>query len=115
MGPVTAVEYLGSTCVITLRGDIDAFTTPGLRLDLRRLGADAAVSMLVLDLRAVTFLDSSALGAFVGALRLVRERGALLRIVQPRTAAARIFAQTGLDAVLELHPTREQALSAGSA
>lgn len=114
MSPVTP-EYLGDICVVTLNGEIDAYTTPALRLDLRRLSEDTAVATLLIDLSSVTFLDSSALGAIVGALRLLRERGAGLRIVQPRTAAGRIFVQTGLDAVLELHSTREQALSAGSA
>jgi anti-anti-sigma regulatory factor len=34
--------------------------------------------------------------------------------VQPRTAAARIFELTGLDAVLDLYPDRAAAVSAAS-
>ena len=63
--------------------------------------------MLVIDLAAVTFLDSSVLGALVGALRRLRERGGTLRIVRPANAAARIFELTGLDAVLDLYADRE--------
>ena len=70
--------------------------------------------IVVVDLEAVTFLDSSALGALVGVLRRLRERDGQLRIVQPRTAAARIFELTGLDAVLDLYPDRAAALSAAS-
>jgi anti-sigma B factor antagonist len=106
----------GGIRVVTLRGEIDAFTAPSLRLELERhIEESAAVSssVFVIDLAGVTFLDSSALGALVGALRLLRERGATLRVVEPEGAAKRIFAQTGLDAVLTLYPTRELALSRG--
>ena len=68
---------------------------------------------MVVDLEAVAFLDSSAL-ALVGMLRRLRERDGQLRIVQPRTAAARIFEPTGLDAVLDLYSDRAAALSAAS-
>ena len=111
MADMTGFDNLGGTCVVTLRGELDAYTTPALRLDLHRLVAEPTLSMLVIDLSNVTFLDSSALGAIVGALRVLRERGGELRIVKPQSAAARIFHQTGLDAVLGLYPTREQALS----
>ena len=70
---------------------------------------------VVVDLEAVSFLDSSALGALVGVFRRLRERDGQLRIVQPRTAASRIFELTGLDAVLDLYPDRAAALSAASA
>lgn len=110
---MTACEDIGGIRVITVRGEIDAYTAPALRLELDRLIQESALmSACVIDLTGVTFLDSSALGVLVGALRLLRGRGAALRIVEPETAAARIFTQTGLDAVLELYPTRELALSA---
>jgi len=113
MVKMTPFEDLRSSRIVTLHGEVDAFTAPALRLELERLIESATVSTFVIDLAAVTFLDSSALGAFVGALRLLRERGATLRIVEPQGAAARIFAHTGLDEVLALYPTRELALKSG--
>ncbi|MEO5634622.1 STAS domain-containing protein [Gaiella sp.] len=104
----------GGIRVVTLGGEIDAFTAPSLRLEFERLIKESsAVSTFVIDLEGVTFLDSSALGALVGALRLLRVQGATLRVVEPHGAAKRIFAQTGLDAVFALYPTRELALSRG--
>jgi anti-sigma B factor antagonist len=114
MDSVTSIEPVGDVHVVTLRGEIDAFTAPSLREDLRHLVEDVGALAVVVDLASVTFLDSSALGALVGVLRRLRERGGRLRIVQPHTAAARIFELTGLDAVLELYPDREAALSAAS-
>jgi len=112
MDPVTSIETVAAAHVVTLRGEIDAFTAPSLRDDLRHLVEDTGALTVVVDLAAVTFLDSSALGALVGGVRRRRERGGQLLIVQPRTAASRIFELTGLDAVLDLYPDREAALSA---
>ena len=111
---VTSIETVGDVHVVTLRGEIDAFTAPSLRDDLRHLVEDTGAVTVVVDLGAVTFLDSSALGALVGVLRRLRERNGQLRIVQPRTAAARIFELTGLDAVLDLYPDRAAAVSAAN-
>jgi anti-sigma B factor antagonist len=111
---VGRIEQLGDAYVVTLGGEIDAFNAPSLRVDLRRLVEETGASTIVVDLAAVTFLDSSALGALVGLLRRVRERNGRLRIVLPEAHAARIFELTGLDEVLDLYPGREAALSATS-
>ena len=115
MDSVTPVEIVGELHIVTLRGEIDAFTAPTLRADLRHLVEERGARIVVVDLEAVTFLDSSALGALVGAFRRLRERDGQLRIVEPRAAASRIFELTGLDAVLDLYPDREAAISAASA
>src|SRR5689334_11709754 len=115
MDSVTLIEIVDNASIVTLRGEIDAFSAPSLRDDLRQLVEDAGALVVVVDLEAVTFLDSSALGALVGVFRRLRERDGRLLIVQPRTAAGRIFELTGLDAVLDLFADRAVALSAASA
>ena len=114
MAPATTIEQFGEAYVVTLGGEIDAYNAPALRLDLRRLIEDVGASTIVVDLAAVTFLDSTALGVLVGALRRLRERNGRLRIVRPQATAARIFELTGLDTVLEFYPERDAALNAES-
>lgn len=115
MQTVTTIQDLGDLFLVTLRGEIDAFTAPSLRDDLHKLVDERGAETVVIDLSAVTFLDSSALGALVGVLRRLRERDGRLLIVPPDNAAARIFELTGLDAVLDLRETRDEAISAASA
>jgi anti-sigma B factor antagonist len=106
------VEDAGDLVVVAPSGELDAFTAPELRSELHRLLEDASTTRLVVDLTAVTFLDSSALGVLVGALRRLRERSGELHIVQPRPTVLRIFEVTGLDAVFTLHGARGDALAA---
>lgn len=108
----TTVEQVGGVWVVTVRGEIDAFTAPDLRLALRQLIEERGASTLVIDLAAVTFLDSTALGVLLGALRRLRERDGSLLVVEPHPPAARVFELTGLDTVLDLYPGRDAALEA---
>jgi anti-sigma B factor antagonist len=109
------VEDADGLAVVMPAGELDAFTAPELRSELHRLLEDAYTRRLVVDLTAVTFLDSSALGVLVGALRRLRERGGELHLVQPRPTARRIFELTALDAVFTLHGARDEALAAARA
>ena len=60
--------------VIAVSGEIDVATAPQLRECLHRVIAQGE-STIVLDLLGVTFLDSTALGVLVGALKRCREAG----------------------------------------
>mgnify|MGYP000315357322 CR=1 FL=1 len=97
--------------VVSPAGDLDAYTAPEVRAALTDLIEEGA-AVVVCDLSAVTFLDSSGLGALIGALKRLRERGGELLIVQPGPSARRIFALTALDRVLPLFDSRAEALAA---
>jgi len=84
--------------VLHLRGELDAHEASQIRARLHEL-IDEGPSTVVVDLSAVTFLDSTILGLLVGGLRRMREQGGELRLVYPPDPARRIFAFTGLDRV----------------
>jgi anti-sigma B factor antagonist len=111
---VTIEKADSGAFVVSPAGELDAYTSPDLRAELHQLIDTGGARRLVVDLTAVTFLDSSALGVLVGALRRLRERQGELHIVQPRPTVRRIFEITALDGIFELHATREQALAAAA-
>lgn len=86
--------------VLRLDGELDAFVAPDLRERLQQAIEDARdAGLLIIDLSRVSFLDSTILGALVGALRRMREQGGEIRLVYPPHPVSRIFELTGLDAV----------------
>jgi anti-sigma B factor antagonist len=109
---VSIQEARDGVVVVSPRGELDAYTTPGLRAELHRLVEEGSRT-LVVDLTGVTFLDSSALGVLVGTLKRLREREGELRIVEPRPTVRRAFEVTSLDQILAMYPTREAALRPG--
>lgn len=98
--------------VLRARGDLDAYTAPGLRSELHA-ATEGEATLVVVDLADVTFIDSAGLGALVGAHRRMREADGALRIVRPPDLVARAFELTGLDEILDLRDDREHALASG--
>ena len=82
------------TVGITVQGELDMSAAPELSEAIAR--ARAGGDTLVLDLSAVTFLDSSAIGALVAAGREVHEKGGRLQIGPRSDVVDRILEITGL-------------------
>jgi anti-sigma B factor antagonist len=112
IGDDTAVQDAENVALIVAGGELDYEASPQLRA--RILSAiDSGKRNLVLDLSAVGFIDSTAIGVLAGALaRLDQVGGGSLAVVCTHEKVLQIFDITGLDDVIELHDSREQALSA---
>ena len=96
--------------VITLSGRLTAATAPQLRDKIKQF-VEADTTELLLDIHAVTFLDSSGLAAMVSGLKSARERGGWLRLAGAAPQVASVFKLTMLDRVFELYPSVEAALA----
>ena len=95
--------------VLQISGEVDVYTAPQVRDRVIRLLADG-VRHVVADLREVTFLDSTGLGALVGSLKRVREQDGSLELVVADGRIMTIFRVTGLDRVFALHPSFPDAI-----
>jgi anti-sigma B factor antagonist len=88
--------------VIVARGEIDLATSPILRSELAVVLTNRP-DEIVLDLRRVSFVDSSGLGVLVGALKRLREAGGeRFVIVGAHDAVRKIFSITGLNTLFDL-------------
>lgn len=91
-----------------LRGAMDLGTASGLTATLEAVIRESR-GAFVIDLCDVTFLDSSGVSVLVRARAMLgREERALL-IICPPGPARRIFELAGIDDLLELFETRDQA------
>lgn len=94
--------------VVLATGELDAFAVPDIDRAFAEAGTDARV---VVDLVDVSFLDSTALGTLVRAVRRLHERDGSVRVVLPGTTARRIFEITTLDRVLPVADSRATAIA----
>jgi anti-sigma B factor antagonist len=105
------VERRADGAVVVAEGEIDMATSPTLREALREPAA-AEAAALVLDLRAVSFMDSSGLGIIVGQHKRARERGSRFAVaVDGAENVERILSLSGLTEVLEIVAHPEEALA----
>jgi anti-sigma B factor antagonist len=64
----------------------------------------AGVSLIIIDLKEVTFMDSSGLGALVLSLKTVRSAGAQLFLCSINEQIKMLFELTNMDRVFEIFP-----------
>jgi anti-sigma B factor antagonist len=101
----------GADCaVVQVTGEIDAYTAPQLREHVIKLLADGARHVTA-DLRQVTFLDSTGLGALVGSLKRLREHDGSLTLVIAPGKILTLLRLTGLNRVFTVHPTVAEAIA----
>ncbi|MFG1924132.1 STAS domain-containing protein [Cryptosporangium sp. NPDC048952] len=95
--------------LVTVAGEVDVTTGTQLREPLHEL-VEQRKHRHVVDLREVTFLDSTGLGILVSDHKRLRDRdGSLHVVVTTPGIVARVFRLTGVDRVVPLVTTIEDA------
>jgi anti-sigma B factor antagonist len=97
--------------VVAVTGEIDLFTAPELKAVLSE-AVEAGRSRIVVDLTETSFLDSTALGVLIGAVKRLRSRHGVLTIVNTDPNIAKTFEITGLDQIFTIRGTRDEAVQA---
>ena len=106
---VTEETFEPAGLVVAVSGELDIATAPALRDRLDTAIKDGR-QRLVVDLRAIDFLDSVALATIVHARKELPEHGRLALVVEPGSYVMLIFQSSGLDKMLDLVDTRELAI-----
>ena len=94
--------------VLTISGELDVASSQELEHELARLHE---VSLVVIDLRGLTFVDSTGLGVLVRAHQRAQERGCRLALVRGNGQVTRLLNLTGLDEQLLMGDSAEQLLA----
>jgi anti-sigma B factor antagonist len=113
IGDEVQVEDAGEDlAILVVGGEVDFEVSPQLKARMTKT-IKAGRRRLVLDLSDVTFIDSTAIGVIAGAVEKLDESGGgSLAIVCTHEKVMQIFEITGLDSVITVHPSREEALAA---
>ncbi|MGP6155970.1 MAG: STAS domain-containing protein [Vulcanimicrobiaceae bacterium] len=94
--------------LFSLRGSLDIATAPSLRAALQE-AAEHDGHEIVVDLSQLEFLDSTGLGALIGAHKLAEEHQGSVRLVAQEGQILRLLRITGLLEVLNVYPSVEAA------
>jgi anti-sigma B factor antagonist len=105
-----AIREIDGTLVVMLSGEIDLDRAPAVRRQL--LDCVKCQKDVLVDLKAVTYIDSSGIASLVEALQWAKRRGTDLRLVAVSQQAMRVFELARLDKVFVIHPDVDTALAA---
>ncbi|KMK76928.1 STAS domain-containing protein [Alkalihalobacillus pseudalcaliphilus] len=93
--------------LLKVSGEIDAYTAPKLKETLFPLVEKTGVKVEV-DLSEVSYIDSTGLGVFVGALKATNQVNSQLKLIGLSDRVYRLFSITGLDEVIDIVPENKE-------
>lgn len=105
------VEPSENHAILHLRGEFDTYYCPMLQDEIDAIQR-AGVNHAVLNLRMVKFINSTALGAIIKASKSLSDAGGKLVISRPSPFCRDIIHKVGLDRVVPVFDTDEEAVAA---
>jgi anti-sigma B factor antagonist len=104
------VTFHDGSVVLSIGGGVDLSNTEALRTALEEL-VEGSVDDVVVDMRRVSFTDSTALAVFVRIRKLLQAQDRLFSVVCSPGPVLRLLTITGLLRTLNVHATLDEALS----
>ena len=102
---------IGDVTVIDLDGRITLGDGSALLRDLIRENLNKGRKKLVLNLAAISYLDSTGLGELVSGYRLVKSQGGELKLLSLNKKVSDLLQVTKLYAVFDVHNDEAQAVA----
>ena len=103
-------EAVGTFLVVRVSGEFDAAGVDAFRAAVEEGLAGSDLKSLVVDLRGVTFLDSSGLGALLGRDRRQVQAGGSMRLLNPSPAVKPILELSGIYRIMPVFESEVRAL-----
>src|SRR6516164_981645 len=106
-----SARHLDRTTILDVSGDIDLATSPELRKALLRELREMRIPRVVLNLKAVKYVDSSGVASLVEGLKASRDLGSRLILFGLNSAVREVLQLSKLIRVFEIADTEEQAVA----
>lgn len=106
-----SARHLDRTTILDVSGDIDLASSPDLRKALLRELRELRIPRVVLNLKAVEYVDSSGVASLVEGLKASRDVGSRLILLGLNTAVREVLQLSKLLKIFEIAETEEQAVA----
>ena len=104
--PRERAEFLcdtaGSILSVHVRGEIDHHTAASIRQGIDAILFEKRPSKLILDLSAVSFMDSSGLGLIMGRYSVMKELGGDMTVWNPSPETRAILTLAGMERLVKI-------------
>ena len=95
------LEYLGSTLVAKLNGELDQSCAAEIREKIDNEISLHGMSNLVMDFDNVPFMDSSGIGMLIGRYKQIKARGGKMLVVRTQPQVDKVIELAGLKKIMD--------------
>lgn len=102
----TVVDHV---LIVTLSGEIDHHAAKKLRIDWQFVYQDSSCRHVIVNMKEVTFMDSSGIGVLLGRFKEIEQAHGLLVVCCLHENVRQIFHMSGLHKIFHIVQTEEEA------
>jgi anti-sigma B factor antagonist len=106
-----SARHLDKITIFDISGDIDLATSPELRKALLRELRELRMPRVILNLKAVRYIDSSGVASLVEGLKASRDVGSRFALFGLNTTIREVLQLSKLVKIFEIHDSEEQAIA----
>lgn len=107
----TGFTNINGTRILDVAGEIDVYTAPQFKDAVNNI-LNAGQKHLIVNMAAVTYMDSSGFGTLLSATKRLRPQGGTVNLVKCNSAIDRILRITRLNTVFATFDSVDQAVQA---
>ncbi|MFO1051859.1 MAG: STAS domain-containing protein [Planctomycetota bacterium] len=96
-------------CILALKGEFDTFYVPSLQDEVQAL-LDAGIVHVILNMRLVKFINSTALGAIIKFHKLCKAANGELLVAHPSAFVRDVIGKIGIDQIVPVYDEEDQAV-----
>lgn len=104
-------QTLDDAVVLNLDGEFDSFVTNAFTNEVQKV-LDGGIHNVVLNMKAVKFVNSTALGSMIKARKACKKAQGELFVAEPSSAVRDAMGSLGLDRLFVIHDSNDEALAA---
>lgn len=105
-----SVEKHKNNLLVQFKGELDHHTTENVRQKIDNQYFDQRLKNIILDLRGLTFMDSSGIGLIMGRYRNCIEKNGSVAIVSDNNYVDKMLKMSGLLKIIKVYTTIESAM-----
>lgn len=104
------LEKLNNNLLVQFKGELDHHSTEDARRKIDQQYFNQTMKNIILDLRGLTFMDSSGIGLIMGRYKNCIEKKGSIVIINDNTYVDKILNMSGLLKIIKVYPTIEAAI-----
>jgi stage II sporulation protein AA (anti-sigma F factor antagonist) len=97
--------------IVRLQGELDHHTADAVRTRMEEALQKGDINHIVLNLKGLSFMDSSGLGVILGRYKQIVAKGGKMVVCDVAPSVYRLFEMSGLFKILSIQDSETQALS----
>ncbi len=105
------LEIINNSLIVTFKGELDHHTASQIRDEIDNCYKDNLLKNIVIDLKNLSFMDSSGIGVIMGRYKKVNKKNGSLCLINANSRIRKILKMSGVLKLVKVYSNLDEAIS----